>query len=189
MIISPGTYEYCAIQRKGKTTLMVGDLVKLLDPAGPWRYRPDHVYANFPIFLDGVNCMNNAQMLETIDKAKRDRWRECVFLLDECSQPPLFYARNTSDKLQTSRVTFIWQVPKRGHCWLVSDNVGLSMDIQMRDGTWFTIMPMKYYEGETRSMDYIEYRVIAGYEMWYQDWILHRPDLIQSLFDSYHEVE
>lgn len=183
-------YEYCARQRMGKTTLMVADLAnKLLSPDYDYGYIPDEVHCNFSLFIPGVHCWTNEQMLEILMKAKKERWRHKVYLVDECSQPPLFYARNTSDKTQTELVTSLWQMPKLGCNMLYTSNIGNSVDVQQRDATWYTIMPYKYHHDLTdRRNEYIIYRVIACYDMWCGDWRYNYPAETQKLFDSFKPI-
>lgn len=186
---SVGIYEYCGIQRTGKTTLMVADLVlKLLNGRAGYDYKPDEVFVNFTIRIDGINCVNNTDMLRILTRAKNERWRHKVYVVDECSQPPLFYARNSRDKLQTELVTSLWQVPKLDSVFLYTSNVGNSVDVQQRDATWFTVMPLKLHRDQTGKPSRIDYRVISGYEMWVQDESLLTVPEIQSLFDSREPV-
>lgn len=192
---SPGIYEYSGIQRIGKSTLMVADLtIKVINPLEGFGYEPDDVFLNFPLYIDGVHCVDNEGMVKILKQARDEKWRNKVFVVDECSQPPLFYARNTKDKLQTELVTSLWQMPKLGCTFLYSSNIGNSVDIQQRDATWFTIMPMKYAKGydnngrRDRRMDYIDFRVIAGYELWTSDETFYQPAAVQELFDSFAPI-
>lgn len=184
-----GIYEYCGVQRTGKTTLMVADLLcKLLNPYAGYDYKPSEVYANFTIKVDGINCINNQAMLQVLMRAKNEKWRHKIYVIDECSQPPLFYARNTRDRLQTELVTSLWQVPKLDSVVLYSCNIGNSVDIQQRDATWFTVMPMKIYRDREGLPCKIDYRVISGYELWYQDYTFLAVREIQKMFDSREPV-
>ena len=76
-----GIIEYCAIQRQGKSTLMVRDMIILLP-----NYSPDDVYANFPIYIDGVNCMENLELIEAVFKIFKDKLRRKIILFDEVGQ-------------------------------------------------------------------------------------------------------
>lgn len=177
--------EYCGRQRQGKTTLMVADLVyKALSPDYEFQFKPHEVYANFQINLPGVNCYSNDKMLEWLTWARRRNLEHVCLLLDECSQPPLFYARNSMDRLQTALVTSAWQMPKRQWLFLYSSNIGNSVDVQLRDATWLTIMPLEYHHGATRELDYIDFAVIHAYEVWTDNLIFTGCKDIQELFDS-----
>lgn len=183
-------FEYCGIQRTGKTTLMVADdMNKLLNPYFGYDYVPDELHCNFWLDIDGVHCWDNEQMKQVLLIAKREKWQHKIFAVDECSQPPLFYARNTADKLQTELVTSIWQMPKQGHTFQYTSNVGNSVDVQQRDATWYTIMPVKYHHfPENREREYIVFRVIAGYDIWTADYVYKYPALTQRYFDSFRPV-
>lgn len=152
-----GIYEYCGIQRCGKSTLMICDLLRLLDS-----YEARAVHSNFDIFIDGVNCYaENELLIEAILRMKRDGIRNQVILFDECGQE--LRARSYIDKRQTEVVNFAWQMPKMGIVLLYCSNPGNSADIILRDATWFTIMP-KYHKGTRREEDFIEASVIYNYE-------------------------
>lgn len=187
-----GVYEYSGAARSGKTTLMMGDLMnKLLNKYfyEEYVYRPDEVWANYVVFLDGVNCVNNEKMLWVLNKARAERWRHKVFMVDECSQPPLFYARNSRDDMQTKLVTSLWQMPKLGTTCLYSSNLGNSVDVQMRDATWASILPLSYHHNpEDRSLETLDFRVVNGMEVWEQDMVLLNPAEIQEYFDSFAPV-
>ncbi len=181
-------YEYCGVWRSGKTTLMVADLMnKLLNPA-IYSYVPGEVYANYFIDIRGVNCIDNEHMLWVLTKAREEKWRHKVFCVDECSQPPLFYARNARDKLQTELVTSLWQMPKLFDVFLYSSNIGNSVDVQQRDATCMTIMPLSYNKNEERSLETIDYRVINAYERWFYDERYLFPAETQKYFDSFRPV-
>lgn len=184
-------YEYCGIQRSGKSTLMVADTMNnFLNPYAGYDYKPDEVYCNFWLDIDGVNCCNNEQMLHVLTKARKEKWRHKIYIVDECSQPPLFYARNSRDTLQTQLVTSLWQMPKLGCQMLYSSNIGNSVDVQMRDATWYSILPIKYYHNPAdRSKEYILYRVVHGYEIWERDMIYRYPALTQQYFDSFKPID
>lgn len=184
-----GIYEYCGTQRKGKSTLMVADLMnKILNPAFGYSYVPDEIFANFNIFISGVHCLNNEKMLEILTRAKRENWQHKVYMIDECSQPPLFYARNSMDKLQTELVTSLWQMPKKGCICQYTSNVGNSVDVQMRDATHITIMPYRYNSNPVRELESIDYRVIHGYDCWYFDETYLQPAYTQKFFNSFKAV-
>lgn len=190
MIAETAVYEYSGVQRIGKTTLMVADVMnKLLNPAYGYDYKPNEVYVNFWLDIDGVNICNNEKMLDILTTARRDKWRHKVYVVDECSQPPLFYARNTRDTLQTELVTSLWQMPKLQCQMLYSSNIGNSVDIQMRDATWYSILPMKYHHNPERNKDYIDFRVVHGYEVWTADYRYLHPAVTQQFFDSYKPID
>ena len=179
-----GIYEYSGIQRCGKSTLMMRDLVEKILPAG---YRSEDVYANFRIFLEGVHCLSNEAMVEAILRLKRDRARDKVLLFDEVGQE--LKARSYGDKLQTEVVSFAWQMPKRGILLLYCSNVGNSADIILRDATWVTVMP-RYVHGVTRDEDYIKASVIFNYDCRVMRGVkVTGVARYQELFDSWEPIE
>lgn len=181
--------EYCGIQRTGKSTLMVADLMnKLLNPDWDFGYKPEDVFCNFPLYIDGVHVLNNQRMKDCLLYAKENKWTHKVFMVDECSQPPLFYARNTRDVTQTELVTYLWQVPKLGNTFQYSSNVGNSVDVQQRDATWFTVMPMWYEHSENREEEKIVYRAWHNYEIWEIEEEYLYPAETQHWFSSFAPV-
>lgn len=178
-----GIYEYCGIQRCGKSTLMLCDLLRLLD-----EYRPDQVHSNFDIFIEGVHCyQENDLLLEAILRMKRDSVRDQVILFDECGQE--LRARAYMDKRQTEVVNFAWQMPKMGIVLLYCSNPGNSADIILRDATWYTIMP-KYHKGLTRVDDYIEVSVIFNYERRIMEGLtIHGFQQAQELFKTLQPIK
>lgn len=181
--------EYCQAQRQGKTTVMTYDGGRLLDNR-VYPYEPDDFYCNYRIMIDGFNCGNNEQMVEWLKQCRKDRWHNKVFMVDEASQPPLpFYARGWKKDEQTEIVTMFWQFPKLGNTLLYSDNLGSSVDVQLRDATQFTIIPF-YHHGvmEDRSDDRIDVTVIANHELWVGKRVLYNPAAVQKWFNSFKEV-
>lgn len=182
-------YEYCGVQRTGKTTLMVADIMnKVLNPA-IMSYVPSEVYCNYYLDIDGVNVVDNEKMLWVLTKARLEGWQHKVFSVDECSQPPLFYARNTRDKVQTDLVTSIWQMPKKFCIMQYSSNIGNSVDVQQRDATATVIMPLRYNRNEKRELETIDYRVMNQYERWFYDERYKYPAETQKYFDSFKPVK
>ena len=179
-----GVNEYCGIQRCGKSTLMVKDLVMKLIPAG---YAPGDVYANFRIFVDGVHCLSTEALIEAVFRIKEDKERHKVILFDEAGQ--FLIARGYKDKEQTRFASFAWQMPKRDIVMLYGSNVGNSADVILRDATWLTIMP-QYFPGPTREEDYIVSAVIYNYDGRTARGIV-TPEVwrYQELFDSYEPIE
>lgn len=177
-------YEYCGIQRSGKSTLMMADVQNKILPAG---YRPEDVYANFRVFIEGVHCLSNEGMLEAILRMKRDKVRNKVLLFDEVGQE--LKARSFGDKVQTEVVSFAWQMPKRGILLLYCSNVGNSADIILRDATWVTVMP-KYFHGVSRDDDFIRASVIFNYDCRIMRGV-RVPGVwrYQRLFDSFEPIE
>lgn len=181
-------YEYTGRQRTGKSTLMVADLLlKLLNPEH-YSYKAEECYANFWIDVKGINLGDNDQMLEWLLKAKKERWQHKVWLVDECSQPPLFYARNYASKRQTELVTALWQMPKLFNQFLYSSNLGNSVDVQQRDATLMSVMPLRYHASESRDEDYIYYTVMSAQELWMRDFYFYGCKQIQEKFDSFKPI-
>lgn len=180
-----GLYEYVGIQRCGKSTCMVKDLVIKILPSGI--FKPEDVWANFRVFIDGVHCVSTDELVETILKFKRDKVRDKVILFDEVGQ--FLLARGYMDKRQTEVVSFGWQMPKRNIIMLFASNVGNSADVILRDCAWLSIMP-KFHLGVEREDDYIECAVI-----WNYDCVTRRGLIIpeiwkyQLMFDSYEAIE
>ena len=178
-----GIYEYCGIQRCGKSTLMVADLVnKLLG-----EYQPEDVFSNFRIFIEGINVMSNEALIERILRMKRDKERNKVIMFDEVGQE--LKARGYADKTQTEVVNFAWQMPKRGILLMYCSNIGNSADIILRDATWQTIMP-RYFPGPERSQDYIEATVIFNYDCRMMRGVrIPGVARYQELFDSWEPIQ
>ena len=178
-----GTYEYCGIQRCGKSTLMVKDLkTKLLN-----EFDPTDVYANFRIFIDGVHCLETMELVEAVFKMKQDKLRHKVIIFDEAGQ--FLLAREWGNKEQTKFVSFGWQMPKRDIVMMYASNVGNSADVIMRDATWVTVMP-KYFEQARRADDYIMSAVIYNYDCRVVRGIkTMNVAQYQDLFDSFEPIE
>ena len=176
-----GIIEYCAIQRQGKSTLAVRDMVILLP-----NYSPDDVYANFPIYIDGVHCLENLELIEAVFKIFKDKLRRKIIIFDEVGQE--LKARQSWDKVQTEFVNNAWQMPKRGIVLLYCSNPGNSADIILRDATWKTVMP-RYHKGDTWGEDYITADVIFNYELWIAHWTIEHIWPFQLLFDSWEPIE
>lgn len=184
------TYEYSGPPRTGKSTLMVADIIRLLNPTlFNDYYSPDEVYCNFPLYIPGVHCFNNDNMLKVLLKARKEKWTHKVIAIDECSQPPLFYARGYKDDTQTQLVTAFWQMPKLRCMSLISSNVGNSIDVQMRDATIYEVLPIRYiHNPQDRTKEFIIFRIVHNYEIWTTDYILKNPYDIQKYFDSSRPV-
>lgn len=178
-----GTYEYCGIQRCGKSTMMVKDLVcKLLN-----QFAPQDIYTNFRIFIPGVNCMETMALVQAVFKMKADKLRHKVIIFDEAGQ--FLLARGYKDKDQTDFVSFAWQMPKRDIVMLYASNIGNSADVILRDATWLTIMP-KYHHAPNRADDHIESAIIYNYDCVIAKNIITRGiSPIQDLFDTFEPIE
>lgn len=182
--------EYCGPPRVGKSTLMVADLLlKLLSDDYAFAYERNEVYANFWVDIKGINCCDNEKMLWTMTKSRKEQWLHKVWMVDEASQPPLFYARNSRDVLQTELVTSLWQMPKKGMTCMYTSNLGNSVDVQMRDATFMTVMPDIHYPKELpREEQYINFTIIHDYELWVQEETFLKPAWVQNYFDSFKPV-
>lgn len=176
-----GIYEFLGIQRTGKSLMMTSFLLNhvLFD----YGYTVNEVFANYTIEVDGINCMRSNPMVDRFIKAYDDMETHLVWCIDEASQPPWFYARNTRDKRQTKGALAFWQCPKRRNPVLFSDNIGNSVDIQQRDATWFTIMPIDII-WEHGKPEAVIIRVISNYEMWYSDYIYYGITIARELYDD-----
>jgi len=178
-----GVYEYSGIQRCGKSTMMVKDLIRLLS-----FYSPDDVYANFRIFIDGVHCMETMALVAELLRIKAEKLRHKIFLFDEVGQ--FMIARMWKAQEQTEVVNFAWQMPKRDIILLYASNIGNSADVILRDATWVTIMPQYFKDEEDEEGSYIVSDVI-----WNYDCVVERglvtPGVIhyQRLFDSDEPIE
>ena len=178
-----GIYEYCGIQRCGKSTLMMCDLVsKILEEYEPWE-----IYSNFWMNIDGVHCMNNQALMDEMLRMKHEKQRHKWILFDEVGQE--LKARSYMDKKQMEVVGIAWQMPKMGWGLSYCSNPGNSADIILRDATWATIMP-NYRHGLKRSDDYIECSVIFNYDLRIARGIrVYGVSAVQDLFDSYQPIE
>lgn len=176
-----GIYEFLGIQRTGKSLMMTSFLLNhvLMD----YGYTPEETYLNYTLAIDGVNCMRSEPMIELFIRSYDERITHKVWVIDEASQPPWFYARNTKDKRQTKGALSFWQQPKRRSPILFSDNIGNSVDIQQRDATWYTIMPMGL-TWEDRKPVSVDIRVISNYEMWYADYRYYGITIARELYDD-----
>ena len=178
-----GVYEYSGIQRCGKSTLMMCDLVNKLLP----EYSASDVYANFTIKIEGVHCMENVELIDEIMRMKRDKVRHKVIMFDEAGQE--LKARGYTDKQQTEVVSFAWQMPKRSIVLMYCSNIGNSADIILRDATWQTILP-RYFRGAVREDDYILADIIFNYDMRISRWNkISGFQKVQDLFDSLEAIE
>lgn len=184
-----GCFEYTQIQRAGKTTLMMCDLASkiLID------HDPDEIYANFQIFVDGINCGDSEWLRDQIMRIKVDKLRHKVLIIDEMGQ--VLPARGYTDKRQTELCAFIWQMPKRDIILMGSDNVGNSADIILRDGMWQTILPRHkkgYNEFGDRVIerDCIDVDVIFNYDRRVMRGIrVHGVSSVYTYFDTDEPVE
>lgn len=176
-----GIYEYCGVQRCGKSTMLVADLLRIQDehPSFP-------VYCNFECYIPGVKILSNDDMVDNILRIKRDKVRNVIILFDELSQ--VLSGRGYSNKVQTEVASFLWQMPKRGIILLYTSNIGKSVDLIIRDATWFTIMP-NYKPGLTREGDWIEFFIIDNYGLRMSRGELHNIIDLQGLFDSFAPIE
>jgi hypothetical protein len=157
-----GLYEYCAAQRQGKNTLMQRDLMeKIL-----LLYRPDQIWANYHIYIEGIHCLETDALINKAFELKEKEIRDQVFLFDESGQ--FLIARHSFNKTQTKFVLMSWQMPKMGWLLLYADNPGNSADAILRLATTVTILP-RYYHGAQRMEDYIIADII-----WDQDCLIER---------------
>ena len=179
-----GVYEYWQIQREGKTTLMVRDMLRLKEFYGvDWT----RFHCNFRVFIDGVNCYSSQGLLERMVRAMDTKERDLVFCFDELGQ--FLGARNYADRFQTKIANDLWQFPKRDLVFLYSDNVGLSADKTIRLATWESIFP-KYVHGQTREEDYIVASVIKNYmNMTVTGIVIPYVYLFQNLFDTREPID
>jgi hypothetical protein len=184
--IEYATYEYCGVQRTGKSTLMNNDILYLMSGLMADKYLPDEVYVNWNLFVEGVHRCSNEQILDVLLKAKRERWKHKIIAVDEGSQ--VLKARSYSDKIQTEIVTTIWQMPKKRISFFYSSNPGNTVDIQLRDGTWYIVVPQIYHSFKDRSLDFIDFSVCHAYEIWENDLTFDKPAFVQQFFDSYEDI-
>ena len=152
-----GVYEYWGIQRVGKSTVMIRDMLRLVTFHG---FKFTDVLANFRVFIEGVRCGTSEWLMDAVMKIIADKTRHKIILFDELGQ--FLGARNYKDKYQTKLANSLWQFPKRSLLFLYSDNVGNSADVVIRDATWETIGP-QFYPGVNREDDYIVLDVIKNY--------------------------
>ena len=179
-----GTYEYTGPQRCGKTTKMVEDLIDKILPSG---FEPGDVWANFRIFIVGVNCVDTEELIRKFFEFKRTKVRHKVLMFDEVGQ--FLMARQWKDKEQSEAVNFIWQMPKRDIILLFCTNPGNSGDVILRLGAWHTVIP-RFHFGRTRNEDFIRSSVSFNFDCRFVRGII-TPDVvrIQSFFDSDDPVE
>lgn len=153
-----GIYEYWQIQREGKTTLMMRDMLRLNTFHG---FEWPRFHTNFRVYIPGVNSYHSRDLLQRIAQAIRDKETHLVFVFDELGQ--FLGARTYMQEFQTEIANDLWQFPKRDLIFMYSDNIGLSADKVIRLATWESIMP-HYYHGPTREEDYIVADVIKNYQ-------------------------
>lgn len=180
-----GIYEYCGVQRSGKSTLMVRDTCLKILPF----YNPSDIICNFPIFLSGIKWYETNDLIDYILYIRMRKLRHKVIIMDEAGQS--LTARGFKDKRQTDLVNFLWQFPKRDIILLYASNPGNSTDIIMRLATTCTILP-RYTHGvlPDRSDDYITADIIFNNLMEVRrDLIIRDIAKYQSLFDSYQPIE
>ena len=179
-----GVYEYWGIQRVGKTTVMVRDILMLNEYSG---YAWDEFYTNFKVFIPGVHCMNSQALMETILQTMKDKIPHRVFVFDELGQ--FLGARNYRDLYQTKIANSLWQFPKRDLIFMYSDNVGNSADIVIRLATWEVIAP-RFYSGKTRDKDYIIVDVIKNYMCeTVRGIVIPEVNYYQRLFDTRQPID
>lgn len=185
--------EYCAPQRQAKSTLMVRDMISLLP-----HYRPEDVYANFRIFIPGINCLENKDLIEAIFELKRNKARHKIICFDEVSQE--LRARDSMNRKQTELVTFAWQMPKRDITMLFCDNPGNSADVILRLAAAQTIvtryhkvqrpdLPDALRTLDIRKDDYITAGVINNWDMKTGRMKFTNIAPIQELFDSFEPIQ
>lgn len=178
-----GIYEYCGVQRCGKSTMMVKDIVNKLLPV----YKPEDIVCNFKVFIPGIKMMENEELTEYILEIKRKKERHKVICFDEAGQQ--FMARGYSSKVQTEIVTFCWQMPKRDIVLMYGSNIGNSADIIMRLATWVIVMPKYFINGGVENA-YIKSNIIFrldGRVM--RDLITPNVYQYQKLFNSYEPIQ
>lgn len=133
-----GSYEYLGVQRTGKSTLMTDDYLRRVLPQAPDRPVVANYWIDLPRHVN-YTLVDNDTMVQIILWVKAKGLRDWIFLFDEMGQR--LGARSWASKEQTEIANFMWQVPKRGHLWLYSDNPGNSVDVVIRDATQFTLVP------------------------------------------------
>ena len=185
--------EYCAPQRQGKSTLMVRDMIKLLP-----HYRPEDVYANFMIYIPGIHCLENKDLIEALFQVKRNKERHKIFLFDEVGQE--LRARESMNRVQTEAVTFAWQMPKRDITMLYCSNPGNSADIILRLATAQTVIP-HYHKVlspnlpdaerilEVRRDDFIKAGVIFNWDRKGAWWLIKNIAPYGELFDTFAPIQ
>jgi len=179
-----GVYEYWGIQRVGKSTVMVRDMLRLVSFHG---FDFTDVLANFRVFIDGVRCGSSEWLMEEIMKIIAGKIRGKLVLFDELGQ--FLGARGWKEKYQTKLANSLWQFPKRNLIFMYSDNVGNSADVIIRDATWETIAP-QFYSGENREGDYIVASVIKNYMAEIvRGIVIPGVYAYQRLFDSFEPIE
>lgn len=176
-----GIYEFLGIQRTGKSLMMTAFMLNHIMP--DFGIKPEKVFINYTLDIDGINCMSSEPMLYRFIKSHLELETGVIFGIDEASQPPWFYARNTRDKRQTLGALAFWQCPKRRKPILFSDNIGNSVDVQQRDATWYTIMPVNIL-WEHGKPEAIIIRIISNYEMWFADYVYYGITIARELYDS-----
>lgn len=178
-----GIYEYCGIQRCGKSTKMMYDLVVKLGK----HFKPEDCISNFMIFIEGIEVYNNEDLLQRIVDMKNRKETHKVVLYDECGQSLM--ARGYKKEIQTEIVSFAWQFPKRDLIWLYGSNIGNSTDIILRDATWVSVMP-HYFSGETRDKDYIISDIIFNYDARViRGVVTHGVCVVQEYYDTEEPID
>lgn len=180
-----GIYEYWQIQRQGKTTLMVRDMLRIHEYLGfpDW----DRFHCNFATRIAGVHSHSSEGLLNYMVFAMKSRLRHLVFVFDELGQ--FLGARNYMNTFQTEIANDLWQFPKRDFVFLYSDNVGLSADKTIRLATWESIFP-QYVHGEGREGDYIVASVIKNYmNVTVTGIVIPYVYLFQNLFDTREPID
>lgn len=178
-----GCYEYCAPPRTGKSTLMVRDICKLI---ANYNFQPVDVWANFPIFIEGIHCLENKDLIQAMLEMKARKERHKIIAFDEAGQE--LRARESMNKTQIEVVTSAWQFPKRDIILLYGSNPGNSADIILRLATFQTIMP-QYIKGPTWKEDRMRVTVLYNYEMRAEQWEVCNFWIFQTLFNTLAPIQ
>lgn len=188
-----GIYEYCGIQRCGKSTMLVSDALRIKHENDVLKYMGQEIHirviSNFHTDIPGVEEYDNPGIIREILRIKKEKVRNVLILFDELSQ--VLTGRGFMKDEQTEVASFLWQMPKRWIVLLYTSNIGKSVDKIIRDATWQTIMP-QYYEGPypDRHGSTIELDVIDNYQCdWDDEIVVTNVEKVQELFNTWQEIE
>lgn len=140
-------YEYSGVDRTGKSTLAVGDIIRTCENDKEGYFKYEDFWGNTAIFKEGYHHVDNNELLDRLLFAMQKKQQHIGFFLDEASG--ILPARGYGDKRQIEAIKGIWQNEKLFLRLYIVTNTGNSIDTMFDQAMHITFLPRYVEEQDT----------------------------------------
>lgn len=179
-------------QRKGKTTLLVGKVVNLVEhgraqPGEPvYKYKTSQIYSNLRLFrpdgteLADYHYMKNREIRQFVKTMVENGLNHIIIIVDEIDR--VFPHRFWNSKEQTEALLGLWQDEKLFVEFFGTAHIGKGIDLIIRESMQFEYIVSR--KGVNKRSNTLEYTVINILDRRIYAGVMYHVKLIQSLFKT-----